>query len=194
MHKEMFFEEMKNFFLELSSSSNPHLTFLESCGYLETLKSHTDELTYLFNEMDHARMEFQFQGDITGGYTNGTIHLHFVSLNENAPSPKHRYEFELTTDQRYFGYCQCKPEDEGFNSMHNCCGTNCDWGAPEIHISKVEVKPSILFKGLEKDLWLLEDLWLTDASEIDQVRKNEQVRKIDAEIERLTEQKNKLLN
>lgn len=194
MQKEMFFREINNFFLELASSSHQQLTHLESCGYFETLKQHTESITYLFDEMDNALPNFQFQPDYTGGYTNGTILLEFLSLEENASLPKHRYEIQLVNDDRYWGYCQCQPTDEGFDPVHNCCGKDCDWTAPEINITKVEVKPTLTFEGFERDLWTLEKIWLSEANEDEDIRKKERIQQIDEQIEQLLAQKNNLLN
>lgn len=96
------------------------------------------------------------------------------------------YNIELDVGNMKGHYCQCTPEDEGYNSDKNCCGMMCDAYLPKVTIVKTLKMISHEFEGYERDLWDLEEKWLTDyEKEMLHKKKLEKVSNIEAQIEQL---------
>lgn len=72
------------------------------------------------------------------------------------------YNIELDIGDMQGHYCQCTPDDEGYNSDKNCCGVICDSHLPNVSIVKEVKMINHEFQGFECDLWDLEKKWLTD--------------------------------
>lgn len=66
-------------------------------------------------------------------------------------------DFEIRGEDLYWGYCECKPNDEGYNEHHACCGMDCDWTQPVVDIfDKIPVL-STKWNGTAADFWKIED-------------------------------------
>ncbi len=99
-------------------------------------------------------------------YSKGTIRI-LTSKN---------YYIEFINDERYMGYCQCKPEDEGYNEKYKCCGKKCDFIAPAFRLyEEVDLRYST-WDGLEKDYWTYKEKF-----EINEKNKNEEVERFKKE-------------
>lgn len=67
------------------------------------------------------------------------------------------FKIKLMYEPRYWGYCECDEEDEGYDARHKCCGYGCDWNAPSFEVYKEEYVGRSSFSGIQHDIWDLED-------------------------------------
>lgn len=103
-----------------------------------------------------------FDKDTTGGYTNGKIRILIEKPEKEnemmyAAYYDYCYYLEFTYDERYWGYCMCDPQDEGYIEKHQCTGNGCDWVAPSFHIEKSISLGGGRWEGTEKDYWAYEE-------------------------------------
>ena len=68
-------------------------------------------------------------------YINDSIDIDFYQEYQNEQE-NFSYKIEFINNDRYLGYCECKPEDEGYKKDKDCCGYKCDWTAPSFSIEK----------------------------------------------------------
>lgn len=107
------------------------------------------ELDEFFEDLGkHENYSYYYENDSTGGFTNGCVTI-------NLPECSYKIEFGL--DERYFGYCECSPDDEGYHSVKQCCGHGCDWDAPTITLHKIKTLFKHSFNGDEHAFWDFED-------------------------------------
>lgn len=112
---------------------------------------------------DISSKEFQigmYKKDTTEGYTNGDIYIYIIKGYEDfngyeSPTIYENYHYciEFLIDERFWGYCDCSPEDEGYNEEYGCCGKGCDWVAPKFSISKIFEMETFKWVGLESEYW-----------------------------------------
>ena len=108
---------------------------------------------------DISYKDFQvgsYEKDITEGYTNGRIYVYIIKDKHIEYRPtyeSYHYCIEFLIDERFWGYCACSPEDEGYNDEYRCCGDGCDWVAPEFVISKQIQLGRFNWKGHEAEYW-----------------------------------------
>ncbi len=76
-------------------------------------------------------------------------------------SPIH-YVINFSTDERYWGHCECTPEDPDYREDKQCCGHGCDWEAPAFLIEKVKEESYSSWNGDEHDYWDFEDSYYQD--------------------------------
>lgn len=70
------------------------------------------------------------------------------------------YKIELNELSVPTGYCECSPEDEGFNPKYNCCGDRgCDYYTPSIKIIRQETIVNESLNVQEKELWKMDEEW-----------------------------------
>lgn len=65
-------------------------------------------------------------------YDEAIIDIYFY--DDNGQPLNFYYSIELERDERYWGYCECTPDDKRYNPLYGCCGESCDWVAPSIRI------------------------------------------------------------
>jgi len=119
---------------------------------IENCKEFIDDITrhtYCINGYDE---------DYFGGYTNGKIEISIEKLDEEKENEyevyyNYYYCIEFLYDERHWGYCECEPEDEGYNEKYKCCGNGCDFTAPAFSIKKVISLGNYSWEGQEKDYW-----------------------------------------
>jgi len=148
---------------------------IENCKeFIDDIATHT----YLINGYDE---------DNSMGYTNGKIRILIEKLNDEKESDyiidayyDYCYYIEFTKDERHWGYCECEPEDEGYNEKYRCCGNNgCDFTAPSFRIEKVINLGNYVWKGQEKDYWEYQEKF-----ESNEQNKNKEVEKFKLEKEK----------
>jgi len=102
-------------------------------------------------------------------------------------NPDYFYEIRFGYDERYYGYCECNPKDEGYRDDKDCCGDVCDWDAPKFSLHKVTNITSHDYDGRQKDCWEFEDEFYKSRKELSE--KKASIER-DSEIEELTSQLN----
>lgn len=197
--KTDFFEQIKKFIL---SEHKEDRYFLQYIRYYETMLQNKDVLKPLFNDLDNWRLDIHFEDDKTEGYTYGKYILYLWNWVGDAPEDDydygektyldHHYEIELTRDERYWGYCTCSPDDEGYNDKHRCCGNGCDWVAPAFTLRKIE-EWSVSFKGVERDIWKLEEKWNEHLSTYNEKVRQDRLKRIDEQLASLRNEREKLI-
>lgn len=76
-----------------------------------------------------------------------------------------RYEITFGYDERYLGYCECKPGDPDYREDKGCCGHGCDWEAPTIEVRKSFLVSNRTWRGDEHNYWDFEDKFYADDKE-----------------------------
>lgn len=84
------------------------------------------------------------------------------------------YEFSFGEDLRYYGYCDCTPNDKDYREDKGCCGHGCDWCAPNVDIYKREFINDASWQGDEHDYWDFEDEFYLDDKEANEKRVKEE--------------------
>ena len=152
---------------------------------IENCKEFIDDITrhtYCINGYDE---------DYSGGYTNGKIKI-LIEKSEDEKESEHWvdayydycYYIEFLYDERYWGYCECTSEDEGYNEKYKCCGYGCDWNSPAFSIEKVVSLGNYAWVGQERDYWKYEE----------QFESNEQNKNEDVEMFKLEQEKQNIRN
>ena len=101
-----------------------------------------------------------YDEDYTGGYTNGRIRILIEKPKEEKESEymvdayyDYCYYIEFLHDNRPWGYCQCTPDDNGYDSKYDCCGNGCDWTAPAFKLTKEISLGHGNWDGQASDYW-----------------------------------------
>jgi len=147
---------------------------------IENCKEFIDDITrhtYCINSYDE---------DYSGGYTNGKIKI-LIEKSEDEKESEHWvdayydycYYIEFLHDERHWGYCECSPEDKGYNEKYKCCGNGCDWNSPAFSIEKIVSLGNYAWVGQEKDYWKYEEQF-----ESNEQNKNTEVEKFKLEQEK----------
>lgn len=199
--KTNFFEELKSFML---SEHKEDKDFLQYVRYYETLFQKQDVLKPLLDDLKNWRLDIHFEEDETGGYTYGKYSLYLWNYEEepleedeerycyDQERPDYYYEIELTRDERYWGYCECNSDMEGYNHKYKCCGNGCDWVAPSFTLKRVEENRAV-FSGLERDIWKLEETWNEHLDSYNEKKKKERLDYIEQQLTRLQKEKEELI-
>lgn len=170
-------------------------------SYYQTLLQNKKELQPLITDYENWNFNIQHEKD-HDGYSNGKfeIWLYRYETGElesedyvHEEYPNYHYELNLTFEERYWGYCMCSSEDDGYNAEHACCGNGCDWIAPSFDLYKIENISHSSFNGVEKDLWKIEEEWGEHLVEHKEEIKRNKLKRIESEIKRLLEEKESLL-
>lgn len=78
----------------------------------------------------------------------------------------YHYEIHFSSEERYWGYCECEPGDKDYNEDHQCCGHGCDWDAPMVTVYKCYDVDNGVWNGDEHDYWDFEDAFYKDDLEL----------------------------
>lgn len=148
-----------------------------------------------------------FDEDTTGGYTNGRIRI-LIEKDDKKESDlttgvyynycyyNYCYYINFLYDDRMWGYCQCTPEDEGYNEKHDCCGNSCDWHAPSFRIEKVITIDSGSWDGQQKDYWKYEEQFLVNEQnknvEVEKFEREQKRKNLENQIKKLQEELSEL--
>lgn len=175
----------------------------DACGYYETILQSKELLKEIINEGNTYHTEIQYEEDDSGGYTNGLIRVYLYKETEEDEicgigyvmdsMLDHHYTIQLVYDERYWGYCNCKPEDEGYDPVHNCCGNGCDWSAPRINVERIHNVAYESFNGSERDMWALKDKWNKSDDELKEKLVLQQVKSLEEQIFELEKRKDLLM-
>lgn len=96
------------------------------------------------------------------------------------------YLINIGFDERYWGYCECKPEDVDYREDKKCCGHGCDWDAPSFKMYKCLYVTSYNWNGDEHDFWDFEDDFYKDESELkeenERIKREEEIKRLQASI------------
>lgn len=175
MHK--FYDDLKGFILNQDEVTKKTLI-----PYYETLlqlESYSEMQELLNNYQDNDYIIDFNEADENDYYSNGWLEIY-----EQHNPISYTIELDIGNDQG--DYCQCKPDDEGYNVNKGCCGVNCEVHLPKVSIVKEVKMINHEFQGYESDLWKLEEKWITD-HEKDLLHKKqlEKVNNIEAQIAQL---------
>ncbi|OPH61853.1 hypothetical protein BC351_01015 [Paenibacillus ferrarius] len=170
---DKFFNDLKKFMIQESQEQK-----FNACEYFHTLHQHKDKLTELIHTYENHNCYFSYTVDNTDGYTDGVISIHFNNWQEGS----YYYDIVLSSNQMWGGYCQCTPEDEGYNPIHDCCGLGCDYNAPSFNIKKISNVAGEDFTGHERDMWLLQEQWDKDMGIYKEDKNNAQIKEIEKQI------------
>lgn len=192
--KGKFFEGLKEYLL------NNHKHKLKTLiPYYETIKQNEDKLGELLNDVLNNHWDIQLETDEDDHYSEGVLRVCLYSDDPNKDygwqySLGYEYEIHLLYDERYWGYCDCEPQDEGYDHKYKCCGNGCDWIAPQISVVKAHKILYKSFDGIEKDMWRLLDEWEGDKVDHKEEQKKAELHNIEKEINALMKRKENLLN
>lgn len=90
-----------------------------------------------------------------------------------------KYDLEFAYDEKYYGYCECRPNDRDYREDKGCCGHDCDWNAPEFEMRKSIFVANQSWIGDEHDYWNFEDeFYLDDKEENERKAREERGNKI----------------
>lgn len=131
--------------------------------------------------------------DNSGGYTNGRIRVLIEKPQEERASEmmydayyNYCYYIEFAFDDLYWGYCNCEPSDKGYVEKRRCCGSGCDWRAPEFNIEKSISLGGGRWEGLERDYWEYEKEFNADQDNkntyLEEMKKKEEIEALKASI------------
>ncbi len=103
--------------------------------------------------------DLYYDSDKTGGYSNGSVRLVTYKKNQTTFSEISNitYIFDFFRDERPYGYCECRLDEEDYREDKLCCGHGCDWDAPGIVVKKVIDMVNHPWEGDEHDFWEFED-------------------------------------
>lgn len=165
---------------------------------------HKDEYKNFILDLSKFDYWINYEDDTSDGYTNGRIDVLLIDRITNTEKtisimtlPKNfYYSIEFTRDERHWGYCECTPEDDGYQADKECCGYGCDWNAPAFNIKKIEYIGSSSWNGDEHDYWEFEDAFYKSDDELAEEKaekeKTEKLKSLETELNRIQEEINKL--
>lgn len=142
--------------------------------------------------------EYIFNIDTSSMYS---IRTYVIFYNMNRKLPHYSsitYEFNFGSDQRYWGYCECTPDDKDYREDKHCCGHGCDWDAPNVDIYKRELINDASWQGDQHDYWDFEDEFYLDNKKANEKRMKEEreckIRNLKETIENAQKELKKLEN
>lgn len=170
---------------------------LDVCYMVSPLAQSLEECTEFMEDITKNRYWFnRYEEDNTEGCTNGKIQILIEKSDEEKESEMiydayhdHYYSIEFTCDERYWGYCQCEPNDEGYNEENKCCGNGCDWTAPSFRIEKITSVGGSSWDGSESDYWEYENKFKQNEEnnnkEVEIFKKKQEKERIEKQIREL---------
>lgn len=132
--------------VRIDGGENP----LDICYMVSVLDQQLDNCSDFMNVLKEENW-------LVNGYINGKIRVLIENKGKSNTFKDCCYYINFLHDKRHWGYCECSPEDEGYNEEYDCCGNGCDWDAPAFSIEKVERVCCGIWDGLAKDYWQYED-------------------------------------
>ena len=102
------------------------------------------------------------------------INIYFYIKDEDYFDSEANFEYyiEFAYDERYYGWCECKPNDPDYREDYGCCGHGCDWDAPKFKMRKSIFVSNHSWDGDEHDYWDFEDKFYSEDKEETEKRKN----------------------
>jgi len=170
------------------------------CYMVAALSQHLESCSEEFIQ-DISQYSFYINGyeeDQTEGYSLGSIDVLIEKPNEEKESEymmhayyDHHYKIDFLFDDRYWGYCECSPEDAGYVEEHQCIGMGCDWSAPAFRISKISHVGYGKWDGNEKDYWSFEKQFRENEAnkneEVERYQKEQEKKRLETQIKEIQE-------
>lgn len=188
--ENIFFMRLKEHFKQEDFLNNkPEFYYL----ILENKKIFNDIYQHLKNYFD-SDIDFYFEKneDRENYYKLGDLAIYIENYDYT-----YFLEFRENDDSR--GYCECQPEQKGYDERYKCCGIYCDRFVPSFSFYKKRNDDNRNWKHMERDLWNIQDEWNeVSKDELEEIQKQEkkkrQIEEYNREIKRLERMKNELLN
>jgi hypothetical protein len=189
-----FFDQLKHHLIEQEGDK---LSLL--IPHYENLLQHEEGLKAIIDDSELYELDFNYEDCKYEGYTDGSISI-YVRKNVGGliesewgnyyqkEDLDYHYEIKLLNDDRYWRYCNCKPEHEA----HQCCGDGCDWVAPRFELVKISHLSHGSFDGYQRDMWKLDKKWEEELSEFKESKQKEELEYIENQIKELEERKRNL--
>ncbi len=203
--KEKFIQELIN---ELNRENEERIYYdkkpLDICYMVSVIEQKIEECEEFMQELNNKKWVIDgYNEDYTNGYTNGKIRILIEKPEEEKESEylvdafeDYCYYIEFLSDRISQGYCQCTPEDEGYNKEYKCCGVDCDWVASAIRITKEIYLGYYTWKGLERDYWEYKKQFYKKEEnknkEVEEYKRQQRIKEIQRQIEQLQEELEKL--
>lgn len=131
----------------------------------QDFKDNQDKYSNFLKELNESEY-YNFYIDDKKYYYNIRIGINIVNKeNQNSSNNDWRYELDFSTVSRYWGYCECTPNDPDYREDKGCCGHGCDWDAPKIELRKSFLISRHSWDGDEHDYWDFEDKFYADDKE-----------------------------
>ncbi|MEQ6355129.1 hypothetical protein ABNX05_10920 [Lysinibacillus sp. M3] len=171
----IFYDDLKEYIINHDEKERL-IPYYETLFQLESYP----EMKELLTKYENSTYSIDYnEPDEFDEYSNGWLEIYEM----NTPVT---FTIELDIGQTQGNYCECKPDDEGYDSDKDCCGIDCDVHLPKVSIVKEVRMLDYEFQGYERDLWVLEEKWMTEhEKEILHKKKLEKVSSIEAQIEQL---------
>lgn len=199
MVKERFIQKLIK---ELNKENKYRECPLDVCYMVSVVEQQIDKCKEFMEDLQTKNWLINgYYKDTTGGYTNGKIRILIEKTEEEKEYQNDVYEdycyyIEFLYDERYWAYCQCTPEDDGYDKEHGCCGIDCDWIAPAFRITK-EVSVGVnmgynTWEGQQRDYWEYEKQFnlkqKNKNKEVEEYQKQQKKDRILKEIQRLQDE------
>lgn len=196
--KEKFIRDLTNELYKINERlKSEHKRNIDVCFLVSVVDQRIEECEDFMNTISKYKYVFsEYEEDHSEGYTNGKIKILIEKPDEEKESEclsdiyyDYCYCIEFLFDERYWGYCQCSPEDDGYDAKHDCCGCSCDFIAPAFEITKEYNLGYYSWNGLQKDYWEYEKKFkIINSENVEELEKLEKERikkRLEEEIERL---------
>ncbi|MNK43742.1 hypothetical protein D3C87_624590 [compost metagenome] len=177
---------------------------LDVCYMVSVIDQQIDDCQEFMDTITTYRYQINdFSHDNSGGYTNGKIQILIEKPEEEKSSEMmfdafydYCYYIEFDCDDRMWGYCQCKPGDEGYVEEYSCSGNGCDWSAPAFRLTKSIDLGGGKWDGYESDYWnykkKFEENELNISREVEELNKKKEREYIEQQINELQGRLNSL--
>ena len=195
---------IKNLINELNSENenriNNNTELIDICYIISVIDQQLDNCKEFIDDITmHTYRIENYDEEYSGGYTNGRIKILIKKPNkENEYTINTYYNYiyyiEFLYDERSLGYCECEPEDKGYNDKYECCGYNCNFTAPSFRIEKITNLGYYAWDGSQSDYWEYKDKYELDNKneEIEKIKLEQKKQELKDRISKLQEEYNKL--
>lgn len=127
---------------------------LDICFMVSVIEQQIEKCKEFMEDLSNSEWDIDFyENERYDVYADGEIRIHIIK----SEPVDYCYCIKFLYDERYWGYCQCTPDDEGYNPKYKCCGNGCDWIAPAFSITKEVFLGDYKWEGYEKDYWKYEE-------------------------------------
>lgn len=155
------------------------------------------KFTHFINDIKHNEYQIVYEDTPNNYHDYGQLNIGLYSNNENSKTLNYTYTIILSYDERYWGYCQCSPNDKDYDSRHGCCGHGCDWSAPAFAVIKNTMIGESSWCGDEHDYWNFEDNFYKSKKELaiekEKKDKEDKIKDLKDSIEKAQNELNSLL-
>lgn len=165
---------------------------------------HKDEYKNFILDLSKYEYWVKYEEETPGEYSNGRVDIFLMDKTANtentislvSSTQNFHYSIEFTIDERHWGYCECTPEDDGYQVDKCCCGYGCDWNAPSFNIKKIEHIGNSSWNGNEHDYWEFEDAFYKSDDDLSEEKaekdRTEKMKNLESELNRIQDEISKL--